>query len=484
MWLTLSSADDSLTTFLDAVTTAIRESDALPAGDRLHRTSTAAGVNSEVLAALRSAIAEITEPLLLVLDDFHVIEDPEVLRLVQQIATADGKVRLALLTRFEPLIALHRMRLEGRVAQISADDLAFRSHEIQAMCRADSRALSETELEAVMTRTEGWPAGVRLALMYLSRSQSITEFAGTERSVAEFLAAEVLARNTPEIRRFLLRTSVAHLINSELADAIVGEVGAQSTLEMLERTNQFVTALGTDRVWFRYHPLLRDLLNHMFRRDDPAAFRQAQQRTARWLAEHGEPVDALGHAAEAADWLLFGDIFTRGAAPAMVGVGRPAILRQLQAVPYAELHPSTDLQLCVAGLSLVTGQLDAMDEHVLAAVSLADAGDGSSSATRALTAIMQGASARHRGHMDEAARACLTGRAIVDAADPFPAADSYRAIAANTLGVALLWSGALDEAAGSLQETQMLAPSADIDITRMTARSHLAACRTPARQPG
>ncbi len=118
-----------------------------------------------------------------------------------------------------------------------------------------------------------------------------------------------------------------------------------------------------------------------------------------------------------------------------------------------------------------------MDEHVLAAVSLADSGDGSSSATRALTAIMQGASARHRGHMDEAARACLTGRAIVDAADPFPAADSYRAIAANTLGVALLWNGTLDEAAGSLQETQMLAPWADIDITRMTARSHLAVCQ-------
>ena len=153
--------------------------------------------------------------------------------------------------------------------------------------------------------------------LYLSRvggSGGIEPFAGTERSVAEYLIAEVLDRNTPATRDFLVRTSVCDPISADLAEAIVPGHHGQALLEELESRNEFVTALGPDREWFRYHPLLRDLLEHTLRRDHPEGFRDAHRAAATWLASHGEETTALGHAATAGDWPLFATIFTSAAA--------------------------------------------------------------------------------------------------------------------------------------------------------------------------
>lgn len=476
VWLTLSPDDDNVSGFWASVKHAVRASGVLPDSHLLFQTSTAAGVNDEVVSALRGALAQIQRPLVLVLDDFQVVEDRGVLDLIELIIDSHAPLRLVLLTRFEPLMALHRMRLEDRLVEVTAADLAFSEEETIDLARAESLDLSDDDLTTVLTRTEGWPAGVRLAMLFLSRSGNLHGFAGTDRSVAEFLVAEVLERNSAQTRDFLLRTSVAHIVSSDLASAMVPQVSGQAILEMLERTNQFVTALGPDREWFRYHPLLREMLEHTYRRDDPVGYAQAQRVTARWLAVNGDPVDALTHAAEARDWSFFGELFTYATAPAVVGARRPAIIPLLQAVPYAEQPPSTQLQMCIASLALATGQFDAMANHVRSATQIAGQTTGSSAPTRALLSLMKAAAARHLGRFEEIAEAAAESLMTIDASDPFPAADSYRAVAANNRGIALLWIGEYERAAASLAEVASIAPAADIEIARVTARSHFALC--------
>lgn len=476
VWLTLSPDDDNVPGFWASVKEAVWASGVLPDSHPLFQTSTAAGINDEVVSALRGALAQIQRPLVLVLDDFQVVEDRGVLDLIELIIDSHAPLRLVLLTRFEPLMALHRMRLEDRLVEVTAADLAFSADETTDLARAESLELSDDDLTTILTRTEGWPAGVRLAMLFLSRSGNLHGFAGTDRSVAEFLVAEVLERNSAQTKDFLLRTSLAHIVSSDLASAMVPQVSGQAILEMLERTNQFVTALGPDREWFRYHPLLREMLEHTYKRDDPVGYAQAQRVTARWLAVNGDPVDALGHAARAQDWSLFGDLFAYAAAPAVVGVRRPAICAQLRAVPYADQPPSSPLQLCIAALSLATGHMESMANHVRSAVELADGSSRDSTSDRALLTVMRAAAARHLGRFDDIAQAACEARAIIDACDPFPAADSYRAIAANNHGIAMLWIGEYGQAAASLDEVASIAPAADIEIARVTARSHLALC--------
>ena len=190
------------------------------------------------------------------------------------------------------------------------------------MARAQGLDLADRTSQPCWSARQGWPAGVRARHALFVRvggSGGIEPFAGTERSVAEYLIAEVLDRNTPATRDFLVRTSVCDAISADLAKAIVPGHHGQALLEELEGRNEFVTALGPDREWFRYHPLLRDLLEHTLRRDDPEGFRDAHRAAATWLASHGEETSALGHAATAGDWPLFATIFTSAAGPGLAG---------------------------------------------------------------------------------------------------------------------------------------------------------------------
>ena len=478
-WLTLTDIDDHLNVFWHDLLQAILATGAIPADHPLSRASTAAGVPAEVMVTLHQGLAALPGPMVLVLDDFHVIEDSDVLKAVQRLVDLDSPLRLILLTRVDPVLALHRMRVEGQLVELTSRDLAFGPDEVDHLGRAASLSLTRQDVDQVLAHTEGWPAGVRLATMYLSRPGSdnpISQFTGTEQSVSEYLLAEVLDRNDPATRAFLLRTAVADRLTAELAEAIVPGARGQALLERLERTNQFVTALGADRAWFRYHPLLRDLLVHTLRRDDPDAFLAAHRAAATWLAPH-EPLTALGHAAAAGDWTLFATLFTASAGPALVGAARPILAQQLRRVLYGQLPASVPIQLCAAGLGLASGQIDAMDEHVAQARALLDHDEPPPDpAAVILLELLTGARTRHRG---DAAGTLASGAAAIralDAADPFPAADSYRAIAAHNRGVGLLWTGHTPEARTALEQVEILDPVSDIEITRVTARGHLAMC--------
>ncbi|MEI6620712.1 MAG: LuxR C-terminal-related transcriptional regulator [Actinomycetes bacterium] len=478
-WLTLEASDDSPAAFWGAVLRSIAQVGVVPERHPLHSVTAAAGVNDEVLLAMFRALDSLPEPLLIVLDDFHHIENPNVLAALNELVAHDTGVRLMLLTRSEPALGLHRLRLRGDLAEIGVADLAFDVDGVRRLARgAESLDLTLEQVQYVLARTEGWPAGVRLATMHLSRTRSdgdLESFAGTDPSVAEYLVAEVLGRHDASTREFLYRTSVAERLDGGLADAIVAGGNGLARLEMLASANHFVVSVDPERTVYRYHPLLRDLLLHTLQRDDPDGYRDAHRAAARWLVSHNDPVRALRHATAARDWPLVAEVFFQ-ASPCIVGVQRYAVSRELMAIPFQSLPSSADLELCAAGLDLVSGNLDAMAVHVNAARRNSAHPGELPPIAHALLENLAAAAARLTGDAPGVIAASDAALAFLANAHPGRAADGHRAIAMTQRAVGLLWSGDIATAREAFAAMDRDDRGADFALTIIGVRSHLAWC--------
>jgi len=477
-WLNLGPGDDSPAAFWAAILHAVASSGAIPEGHRLSKVTLAAGVNDEILLALFRGLEALPEPLLIVLDDFQEIRNPDILRPLAELVVHGASVRLMLLTRSDPPFPLHRLRLSGDLAEISAGDLAFEADAVTRLAReAEDLDLTPVQVERLLERTEGWPAGVRLATLYVAREpgdRDLAGFVGTDASVTEFLVAEVLERHDPDTRDFLLRTSVAERVTGDLADAIVGKGDGQVRLEMLERANLFVVCVDSGRT-YRYHPLLRELLLHSLRRDDPQGYRDAQRAVAGWLVGHADPVGALHHLTAVEEWPLVADIFLEASA-SVVGVDRDEVREQLLAIPYDELPASPRLQLCMAGVALISGQLDAVDFHVEAARGLLGRSDALPPSGAAFLENLAAAVARVRGDLRAVLRSSDAALRHLAKALPGPATEGHHTIAVTQHAVGLLWAGETAAARAELAASAIQSRPGDVELTVMSARANLALC--------
>jgi LuxR family maltose regulon positive regulatory protein len=466
---------DNVNAFWDAALRALRSSGAVPEGHSLADLSPTGETPDAVLPLVHQGLARLPGRVVLVLDDFHLAEDPGLLDQITWIAGAPSSVSLILLTRVVPLLPLHRLRLTGDLLEIASDDLVFDAAAVDAVARREGLELGEAEVASVLDRTEGWPAGVRLAVLHLARGGTTEGFAGTDRSVAEYLLAEVLDRSTEQDRDFLRRTSVCELISADLAAAIVPGHNGQALLELLERRNAFVTALGPERHWFRYHPLLRDLLEHILRRDHPDQHREAHRAAAIWLADHGEPIAALGHATTVADWELFSSIYTRSAGPCLVGPDVARLEPRLRGAVLAGLPTGPEDELVRAGLALVGGQPEAIAAHLDRART---AREGEAHPPRAAAAVLHElltvAACWSDGNAQGIVGASRAALAALDAAEPFPAAPAYRTIAALNLHHGGLWSGDVTGAKQGFAAVLDQDSVRQVDLAALHARGSLA----------
>jgi LuxR family transcriptional regulator, maltose regulon positive regulatory protein len=480
-WLALDRHDNSPALFWGDVLHALMVSGAVPEGHDLHALAPAGSVSSEFLRSLYHAVEDLPRPVLLVLDDFQVLEDAQVLESVEGLLRHELPVRVVLITRRDPALPLHRLRLAGDLGEISAEDLAFTPEEIRELAEAEGIELHATQAALLAERTEGWPAGVRLGMLYLARPggrRDVGGFAGEDRSVAEYLVAEVLDGQPEPVRDFLLRTSVVSPISAELAEVMVPGSSAATLLEELARSNMFVGALGRDAGWFRYHPLLREMLLGLLRRDDPAGFSRGHRAVALWFAAHHEPVRALRHAFDAEDWSLFAAIFVQSASPALVAGDRDSVLALMRRLPYADIEPQASVELCAAAIALAEGRFTAARAHLDRARDLeGSAPEQLRPACRTLLELMQCGTARGLGELYEAVAA---GRAALRAADeapwPYPALPAHRAVAANNLAVGLLWTGDIDSAREIFTAVVADLPHSGAEMAALNARSYLALC--------
>jgi LuxR family transcriptional regulator, maltose regulon positive regulatory protein len=262
-----------------------------------------------VVERLLEDLGQLEDPLWLVIDDVHELRSAEALAQLQlMVMRAPTDLRFFLVTRKDVRLGLHRLRLEGHLTELRADDLRFTVDEARALFGAAGVELPEAALAALVRRTEGWAAGLRLAALSLAGhpdpERFAAEFSGSERTVADYLLAEVLDHQTEPVRRLLLRTSVCEQISGELADLLTGGSGGERILQDLEEAGGFVVALDSRRSWFRYHQLFADLLRLELRRTEPAELAALHGATAEWYAAHGYPVEAIRHAQAAQDWDL------------------------------------------------------------------------------------------------------------------------------------------------------------------------------------
>ena len=245
----------------------------------------------------------------LVVDDVHELGSAGALRQLELLVMrGPPELRFVLATRHDVRLGLHRLRLEGELTEIRADDLRFTLAEARALFEATGVRLADEAVALLHGRTEGWAAGLRLAALSLAEhpdpGRFAAEFSGSERTVAEYLLAEVLERQSEQVRRLLLRTSVAERVSGELADLLTGASGGERVLQELEQANAFVVSLDARRSWFRYHQMFADLLQLELRRTAPGELPALDHAAAGWFAGHGYPVEAIRHAQAAQDWPL------------------------------------------------------------------------------------------------------------------------------------------------------------------------------------
>ena len=318
-WLSLDPGDDEPASFWTYLHAALCRSGAVPAGSTLRSLAPRPGLDETFLSLLVSGLAELPTPVVLVLDDLQDISDPTVFQGLEFLLRhAPEQLRLVLSTRLDPPLPLHRLLVSGQLSQVRSADLVFTVAEVGELLSEYEfqPKLAEHDAALLQARTEGWAVGLRLAA--LSQGQPdphrfVAEFAGDDRSVADYLVGEVLDRQPEELRSFLLQTCIVEELTGDLADALTGGHDGDWTLARLERANAFVAALGPRRGAYRYHQLFAGLLRCELRRQAPDQVAGLHRRAARWYAAHGMVADAIRQALLAGEW--------RDAADLMAGHG-------------------------------------------------------------------------------------------------------------------------------------------------------------------
>ena len=405
-----------------------------------------------IVERLLQDLAPLSEPLWLVIDDVHELGSAEALRQLELLVMrAPAQLRLVLATRHDLRLGLHRLRLQGELTEIRAGDLRFSLEETQALFHGSGVELPGAVLGMLHERAEGWAAGLRMAALSLAGhpdpERFAAEFSGTERTVAEYLLAEVLARQPAEVRRLLLRTSALDRVTGELADLLTGATGGERVLQDLEKANAFVVSLDTARSWFRYHHLFAELLQLELRRTEPEQVNALHMRAAGWLAGHGYPVEAIRHAQAARDWEMAARLLADHW-PGLYLDGHEATVHALVgAFPAGMAAGDTELAAVAAAAELAQGSMANAEQFLgLAERGLALAPQGRREQALTLLGVVQMMYSGRRG--DQRGRAGHAQRLVAASAAPGatrPAlSEELRAFALAEIGDSETWAGRLD----------------------------------------
>jgi LuxR family maltose regulon positive regulatory protein len=303
-WVSLDSGDNDADQFWSAVLSAICECECVPADSLLRELvpwaeSDGAGFLAEVVDAFDTLPGR----LCLVLDDVHEVVGQETLHgIATLIRHQPRKLRLVLASRSDPPLPLARLRAQGRLAEIRAARLRFSEEEAAELMRTADVALDRDQLRRLVEQTDGWAAGLRLAARSLrevsDRDAFLADFASNDRAVADYLVGEVLSRLTNETRRFLRAVSVCDEVTPLLAEVLSGRDDAGVLLDALERESALVMGIGTDRPWYRMHPLLRAYLRADLDRQRPELAADLHGVAAAWFASEEQLHEALDHAGQ------------------------------------------------------------------------------------------------------------------------------------------------------------------------------------------
>ena len=369
-WLSLDENDNDPSRFLTYLVSALQRADPAISPEALARPLTPF---EPALTALINDVAESAHEIILVLDDFQLIEEKSIRdALVFLLDHLPSNLHLAVASRSDPLLPVARLRAGGELTELRAADLRFTPDEAAVFLgRMGDLELSAADVAALDARTEGWIAGLQLAALSMRDRSDVSGFiegfTGSNRFVIDYLAEEVLQRQPDEVREFLLRTSLLDRLSGSLCDAVTGQTGSSEMLESLERDNLFVVPLDDRRQWYRYHHLFADVLRARLVRDRPDRATDLHVLASEWYERNDLPEDAVTHALAAADFERAASVI-EGAVPAVRKSRQDAtLLRWLTLLPDEIIDRRPVLGVYCAWSSLVAGDVEAVEPRLRAA---------------------------------------------------------------------------------------------------------------------
>jgi LuxR family maltose regulon positive regulatory protein len=396
-----------------------------------------------ILTALINDLATLSFGVVLVLDDYHAIEQIAIhTALTFLLDHMPSALHLVIASRTDPPLHLARLRTRSQLTELRAADLRFTPQEAATFLdQTMGLQLSTQAVEALEARTEGWIAGLQLAALSMRGKSAegvadfIAAFGGSHRHVIDYLAEEVLAQQSDEVQSFLCQTAILDRLTAPLCDAVRGQADSQAILEQLEQTNLFLVALDDERKWYRYHLLFADFLRSRLRGD--ARLPELHRRAAEWHQRNGSLAEAIQHLLDAADFEAAASLIEQVTRATLMRSEIVTFLNWVEALPHSVICAHPTLHAYNAWALLLTGHsLDEVEARLQDREEDSDHLPGEAIALKAFIAAFQG-------------RARLADQLSQQALERLPEDDLFvRGIVALNAGIASMLHGDLQ--AGSL----------------------------------
>jgi LuxR family transcriptional regulator, maltose regulon positive regulatory protein len=360
-WVTLDVGDNDPARFWAYVASAVDRVRQGLGRRALQRLSVAEGSMETVVDELMNGIAALGDTLVVVLDDLHTVTDGEcVSSLDYAVEHLPANARLIVLTRTDPALRLPQLRARGSLAELRANELAFTAAETRELLVEHAGIpLDAEEVETLRRRTEGWPAALFLAALWLrdveDPQRAVREFGGNHRFVADYLSSEVIGSLDDDARSFLLRACVLGRFTAELCDGVLGRSDSAAILAELERSNLFVLRLEREG-WYRIHSLFAEFAVHELASLEPGAAEEIHQLAAKWLRSRARPVEAIEHASAAGDHELVAQILVEHQVAAYRTGRARTLLRWMRTLPDEQFIEHPELAVGAATVAATIGQ--------------------------------------------------------------------------------------------------------------------------------
>jgi LuxR family maltose regulon positive regulatory protein len=474
-WISLDTADNDPVRFWDGVFAALQTTVPEIGGSAqaaLHSPGTT--VTDQVLPLLINDLAELAEPVVLVLDDYHLIENREIHGAIGLLVERLPSIaQLVISTRSDPPLPLSRLRARGQLIEIRGGDLRFNVVEAGAFLNeVVGLDLEPDEIARLHERTEGWAAGLQLAGLSLrgreDHRQFIDSFAGDDHHIVEYLGFELLDNEPSELREFMIQTSVLERLSGPLCAAVTGDPDSEWLLRRMERENAFVIALDSRREWYRYHHLFAELL-----RTRPGLVVELHRRASAWYRDADAIHEAIEHATAAGD---FGDaieLITTHWYEFLQRGRQETVASWIDQLPSETVVHDPNLCLTRAWLGVNTGRLDEVDRWIEAAGRAADE-QPEAEELPPLESGVASLRAIHRYMSGNVSAAVAAGRRAL-ALERGGAASPWRPVGCPVLGLSLHWHGEREDAIQTLTEAVRIARANGNHLAAMHASGGLAA---------
>ena len=367
-WVSLDEGDNDVTRFLSYFAKALQE-----IADDIGQTALDALQASQtpsveaILTGLLNEVATVPDDFIVVLDDYHcIVAQPVHDALEFLLEHIPPQMHLVIATRADPPLPLSRLRVRGRMTEVRAADLRFTEDETSTYLNdLMGLGLSHEQIEALEARTEGWVAGLQLAALSMQgrgdKEAFVAAFAGSNRYVIDYLVDEVLSRQSEEVQRFLLQTSVLERLSASLCVAVTELPASQAILQHIEQSNLFLIPLDDDRRWFRYHHLFAEFLSQRLHESQPDLVPVLHMRASQWFAYDGWIDEAIHHAIAGEDFDRAASLIEQVAQSLIVNDQHRILVNWVRMLPDEHLHRHPRLCLYYAMTLHATGQLDGIE---------------------------------------------------------------------------------------------------------------------------